>query len=74
MQTGQNKENEGSNSKLPIIDEKDANYHEQQGIIRERKMNSSNTIELTITVISISSIYLILSLYYFVFNLFISSS
>ncbi|KAG5632058.1 hypothetical protein H5410_003775, partial [Solanum commersonii] len=42
------KENEGSNSKRPIKDGKYANYHVQQGI-RESKMNSSNTIELTIT-------------------------
>lgn len=49
--------NKGSNSKLSIKYKKYANYHIQQGI-RERKMNSSNTIELTTMVVAVSSIYI----------------
>lgn len=73
MQIGQTNKNKGSNSTQPNKDGKYANCHVQQGI-RERKMNSSNTIELTITEIFISSIYVIVFLYYFVFNLLTTSS
>ncbi|XP_055815405.1 uncharacterized protein LOC129885230 [Solanum dulcamara] len=45
MQTGQIKKNEGSTSKRPIKEGKDAYYHVQQGI----RVDSSNTIDLTIT-------------------------